>query len=242
MSQQQALHKTWEKVGSLVGRYVAEGASARCSGAERIPEPAAIRARLRELMERAERETLSCIPWNPQGRDDGDGEAASWAGGTRDRPVRRKVICSDQVRSTAYPTARFDGMTDAEIRTVPRLAFGVHIADRRVALVQLHGEGTPSGALVTDEPAAVTLLCSFYETMWATAVPLDRGGCDDAPINAQERELLRLLGQGLTDEAAARKLGVSLRTERRMLTKLSENLDARSRFQLGQRAAERGYV
>ncbi len=64
---------------------------------------------------------------------------------------------------------------------------------------------------------------------------------DDGPTS-QERDLLRLLGQGLTDASAARQLGVSLRTVRRMMAELMARLDARSRFEAGIRAAERGWV
>jgi DNA-binding CsgD family transcriptional regulator len=60
--------------------------------------------------------------------------------------------------------------------------------------------------------------------------------------SSQERDLLRLLGQGLTDASAARQLGVSLRTVRRMMAELMARLDARSRFEAGIRAAERGWV
>ncbi|WP_308315343.1 helix-turn-helix transcriptional regulator [Streptomyces sp. ISL-100] len=61
-------------------------------------------------------------------------------------------------------------------------------------------------------------------------------------MTPQERELLRLLSQGFTDEGAARKLGISLRTERRMITEISARLGAQSRFQLGQRATEDGLL
>lgn len=88
----------------------------------------------------------------------------------------------------------------------------------------------------------VAVLCSFFDALWASATPLGGTELEHSSITTQEHELLRLLGQGLTDEAAARKLGVSLRTERRMLTKLSDALDARSRFQLGQRAVEHGIL
>ncbi|MYV72152.1 hypothetical protein GT043_40825 [Streptomyces sp. SID2131] len=54
--------------------------------------------------------------------------------------------------------------------------------------------------------------------------------------------MLRLLAQGYTDEAAARRLGISLRSERRLISELMEKLGAQSRFQLGRRAVENGYV
>ncbi|HUC59581.1 MAG TPA: hypothetical protein VMA95_19430 [Streptosporangiaceae bacterium] len=54
--------------------------------------------------------------------------------------------------------------------------------------------------------------------------------------------VLRLLSLGLTDDVIARRLCVSLRTERRIITSLMDVMAVRSRFQLGQEAARRGYV
>ncbi|MFE0700082.1 helix-turn-helix transcriptional regulator [Streptomyces sp. NPDC058872] len=53
-----------------------------------------------------------------------------------------------------------------------------------------------------------------------------------------ERAVLRALAAGHTDEAASRRLGVSLRTYRRRVAALMAALDARSRFQAGLRARE----
>jgi DNA-binding NarL/FixJ family response regulator len=50
----------------------------------------------------------------------------------------------------------------------------------------------------------------------------------------------RRLGAGLTDEAAARRLGTSLRTYRRRVAELMAALEAGSRFQAGVRAGELG--
>ena len=61
-------------------------------------------------------------------------------------------------------------------------------------------------------------------------------------ITAQESEFLRLLVQGATDEQVARKLGVSMRTVRRMAAKLGDQVGASGRFELGVRAAQRGWV
>ena len=47
---------------------------------------------------------------------------------------------------------------------------------------------------------------------------------------------------GLKDEAAARQLGVSLRTVHRRTSVLMAELDARTRFQAGLLAARRGWL
>ena len=65
---------------------------------------------------------------------------------------------------------------------------------------------------------------------------------DGNGLSATERELLELLSRGLTDEAAGRKLGVSLRTVRRMMADLTTRLGATSRFQAGYLTAKRGIL
>jgi DNA-binding NarL/FixJ family response regulator len=59
-------------------------------------------------------------------------------------------------------------------------------------------------------------------------------------LASEAQEILRALGAGLTDEAAARRLGTSLRTYRRRVAELMAALEADSRFQAGVRAGELG--
>jgi DNA-binding NarL/FixJ family response regulator len=54
--------------------------------------------------------------------------------------------------------------------------------------------------------------------------------------------VLRLLASGLTDEAVARKVGLSARTVRRTIASLSDRLQANSRFQAGAQAVRRGWI
>jgi DNA-binding NarL/FixJ family response regulator len=58
----------------------------------------------------------------------------------------------------------------------------------------------------------------------------------------QERAVLRMLAQGYTDEAIAKRLGVSPRTARRIAANLMERLDARSRFEAGVHAVQDGWL
>jgi DNA-binding NarL/FixJ family response regulator len=61
-------------------------------------------------------------------------------------------------------------------------------------------------------------------------------------LSPGERELLLPLAKGMTDEAAAKRLGVSLRTVRRQMAALMERLGASSRFEAGLKAAQRGWL
>jgi DNA-binding NarL/FixJ family response regulator len=63
-----------------------------------------------------------------------------------------------------------------------------------------------------------------------------------AELCPRELKLLSLLFSGTTDKAAAATLDVSVRTVRRMVRDLMNRLGARSRFQAGAKAAERGWL
>ncbi|MDQ3956823.1 MAG: helix-turn-helix transcriptional regulator [Actinomycetota bacterium] len=58
----------------------------------------------------------------------------------------------------------------------------------------------------------------------------------------EERAVASLLVTGMTDEMAARRLGLSRRTFRRRLKALMDKLGARSRFQAGFMLAEAGWA
>ena len=113
------------------------------------------------------------------------------------------------------------------------------IIDRRVML--LAGPGVPGDRefTVTTSPALIDGGHALFDATWEGAVPLaDR---QDLPmLDPDVRAILRTLSAGLTDEAAARRMGISLRTYRRRVAELMRALDSDSRFQAGLRAGELG--
>ncbi|MGH1556151.1 response regulator transcription factor [Streptomyces sp. L7] len=84
-------------------------------------------------------------------------------------------------------------------------------------------------------------LQKLFELAWQQAAPLGRPA-GNGELSEDEQALTRLLAAGLKDEAVARHLGISLRTLRRRVSDLQERLGAASRFQLGLRAAQRGWL
>lgn len=100
------------------------------------------------------------------------------------------------------------------------------------------------GAVVHHSRAVVQLATELYLRYWDRAVDpfKEQSQVGDGGISPQEAEFLRLLVHGATDEQVGRKLGVSLRTVRRIAAKLSEQVGASGRFELGVRAAQRGWV
>jgi DNA-binding NarL/FixJ family response regulator len=135
---------------------------------------------------------------------------------------------------------RLDAGAQVRISSAP-LPHETIILDRRVAI--LAGQPSPLGReyTVTTSPVLVSGVYSLFTAAWEAATDLGAYLRGEVPELAPEaREILRALGSGLTDEAAARRLGTSLRTYRRRVAELMAALEAGSRFQAGVRAGELG--
>lgn len=104
------------------------------------------------------------------------------------------------------------------------------------------GENT-GRRLIVREHFLVEALIALFDSAWerAIAVPgLEEGSGEDP--QGERRLLLHQLTRGAKDEQIARALGVSLRTVRRRVADVMEELGAGSRFQAGVEAVRRGWV
>jgi DNA-binding NarL/FixJ family response regulator len=161
------------------------------------------------------------------------------------RGVSVKALYHDSVRAdpAALGHARRAALTGAEVRTAPIPPLPLVICDRQVALIPA-GHERHEAALCVSEPAIVAVLSAVFDNSWDTATPLGSIITPDETtrLTPSDRALLQLLAGGLTDEAAAKRLGVSLRTVRRQMRALMTRLQATSRFQAGHNAAQRGWL
>ncbi|MFF5337944.1 LuxR C-terminal-related transcriptional regulator [Streptomyces sp. NPDC013181] len=162
-----------------------------------------------------------------------------------DRGVRMRTVYLASIHNHPPTVTHVTWLASlgAEIRTAPSLSTRMIIADHRVALVALDDQDSSLGALVVSGAGLIAALEALFEHVWSGAEPL---GCAEEPaehsLTRQQHETLRLLARGYTDEAIAKRLGVSPRTARRIATGLLGHLDARSRFQAGVHAAQLGYL
>ena len=99
-----------------------------------------------------------------------------------------------------------------------------------------------------DEPrihvrqrAIVTVLTMWFESLWSRATPVPALHTGEARPDLRQF-LLEQLVAGYTDEVIARRLGISLRTVRRRIASLMDELGVDTRFQAGVEAARRGWV
>jgi DNA-binding CsgD family transcriptional regulator/DNA-binding MarR family transcriptional regulator len=129
-----------------------------------------------------------------------------------------------------------------EARTAIDIPNRVIIYDGDVAVLMSDPDDFWQGAVVLNTPGAVIALHALFEVLWSAGEDLAQRGASANGLRPEERELLQLLSRGLKDEAISRSLGISIRTVRRMINVLSNRVDATSRFELGARAVERGWL
>ncbi|WP_371614239.1 helix-turn-helix transcriptional regulator [Streptomyces sp. NBC_00454] len=159
------------------------------------------------------------------------------------RGVKLQTLYLDSIRNDRAARDYASWLTElgGEVRTAPVLPRRLTVIDREMAIIPVDSQSQE--ALLVSVAGVVEALIAMFGTIWNFADPL--GTSDqrtDEGITSQEQALLRLLGSGLTDEAACKRLGVSLRSVRRMMADLMVRLEAGSRFEAGAKAAQRGWI
>jgi DNA-binding CsgD family transcriptional regulator len=171
---------------------------------------------------------------------DGEFSFAAMAGSVRFRALHQDSY-RDDAETLAF--AQRMGGLGGELRTVPVVPMPMVVMDRHVALLPISSADTQLGAFEVHAGGMLAAVCALFEQLWHAASPLHQPlRRNDDGLTAQEVEVLRLLSCGLTDEAVARKLGLSARTVRRTIASLNDRLRANSRFQAGAQAARNGWI
>lgn len=233
------------EVAALIAeRATNTGPTESDTGVQRLVGVDAVISRL-ELLTETARSQLAGV--TPGGAQSDTSLAAARRNDARllERGVAIREIVQDSCRSDPATAAHARWLTDAggQVRTAPTLPHRMVLIDTRIAFVPLDPANSRRGALQVTDPGIVGTLQALFEQIWACATPLGasrtphRGG-----LTTREREILKLLGAGLTDEAAAARLAISDRTVRRVMNDICERLGATSRFEAGIKAAQAGWL
>ena len=129
----------------------------------------------------------------------------------------------------------------AQVRVTARVRHRTIIVDRSVAVVGVEEDSLRNPFLLVREPAMVRSFHAQFAALWKSAHSVGIGP-EDSLSSDTVRETLEILKQGFTDEVAARKLGVSVRTVRRRVAAVMDLLGAASRFEAGVKAVEAGWL
>ena len=121
----------------------------------------------------------------------------------------------------------------AEVRTLDEFFNRMIVVDRSIALIP-GAEGTHV-AVVVNEPNVVAYLVDVFERYWERA----RGFTDRQPSTTRDIAMeqsnitVRMLAEGHSDVASAKRIGVSARTYAAYVAALKDQYGAHTRFQLG---------
>ncbi len=211
---------------------------------ERIVGAEAIRDRLALLGEQAESEILTFAPGGAHPEADLLASRAPNAA-LMARGIRMRTIYLESVRNHLPTLEHINWLTTggAEVRTTASLPTRLIVIDRRKAVLPIELSDARLGALLVWNEGTLAAVSALFESVWAGATPFGSPArSDPVGLHPQKAEVLRLLSKGLTDEAIAKRLGVSPRTARRIAAELMQQLGARSRFEAGVRAARLGWA
>jgi DNA-binding CsgD family transcriptional regulator len=158
------------------------------------------------------------------------------------RGLHMKTLYSHQIHRNAVGVRYIEELgrrANSEVRAATEIPMQLLIIDRRIAVVPIDPGQPHRGAFLVRSAGLVTALVSLFERVWEGAAHIPGAADEICPI---ERAILRCLLAGHTDASAARRLGISPRTVRRHVGSLMERTGARSRFDLGARAACLGWL
>lgn len=159
----------------------------------------------------------------------------------RGRGVRMRDLYTHVARHGQGLLNYLELMGDAvEARTLDEVIDRLILFDRTVAFIPANTDRTM--ALELRHPALISYLVTVFERLWRLAIPLTAPLPDTGieGISHREQSIAALLAEGHQDAVIAERLGISVRTARAHIARLSETLGAASRTQLGVRIAQAG--
>jgi sugar-specific transcriptional regulator TrmB len=120
----------------------------------------------------------------------------------------------------------------AQVRTLDEFFNRLIVVDRRLAIVP--GEA-PDVAVAVRDKNLVSYLADIFDRSWERAYEYnERGSSSDSDIAAELRQMtVRMLTEGHSDPASAKRVGVSTRTYASYVAALKDEYGVETRFQLG---------
>jgi DNA-binding NarL/FixJ family response regulator len=168
------------------------------------------------------------------------------------RGVRYRALLDRRAMSAPEMVAdvRASLAAGQEIRVVDTVPVKLMIVDGETAFLPLQADqpDSPSSVLI-HRSGLLAVLIAFFEAEWERGFPLRPGPAADdlleqrpGELDELDRQVLVLLLSGLTDQAIAGQLGLSLRTVHRRIRQLMGKARVDSRVQLGWVAARKRWV
>jgi predicted DNA-binding transcriptional regulator len=153
----------------------------------------------------------------------------------------RRVLAIYPVRVLAEAPEIIEHRTSIgeEIRLLPELPTRMMVIGASHAFLPEPLGFSASPRSVIRQRGIVELAALFFDNLWDQAAAVDDGAVE---ASSMRPFLLAELARGSQDEQIARRLGMSVRTVRRRVAEIMDELGAHSRFQAGVEAARRGWL
>ena len=155
---------------------------------------------------------------------------------------RSRAIYPARALEEAPQMLRARAEAGERVRIVASVPTRIAIMGSSVALLPDRWGVDTGRRLVVREHSLVRALGSLFDHVWEHAMGVPGLDGDMGDPGGERRLLLQQLTRGMKDEQIARALGVSLRTVRRRVADIMEELGAASRFQAGVEAVRRGWI
>jgi len=174
----------------------------------------------------------------PAGRD-----LDEWVRGLVAAGRRSRAIYPARVLAEAPEVVRAGAEAGEHVRILASVPAHLAVMGDSAALVPELWWSNNGRRLVVRQPGLVRSLQLLFTQLWDRAMPVPGlGGPRDDDGRAERRMVLDQLAAGAKDEQIARTLGLSLRTVRRRVAAILDDLAVDSRFQAGAEAVRRGWL
>ena len=209
----------------------------------------AVRQRFAQVQLAAQHEVRSMVVPNLKvvPSDENDAGYEQMRRGVRYRAILDRAALAEPgiVRMILRDLARGE-----QIRVADHVPVKMVIADDTMAMLPLVAEhNTAPESVLVHAGGLLSALIAYFEVAWERAYPLwpNRQGDDlvemrPGDIDELDSQILALLLAGLTDQALAGQLGLSLRTVQRRIRVLMDKAGVDTRIQLGWHAGRAGWA
>lgn len=151
------------------------------------------------------------------------------------RGVRMRTLYQHSARRSLVTREYVEEVTraGAEVRTLDEFFNRLIVVDRRLAVVP--GTGGADVAIVIHDVSLVAYLADIFERFWERALAFnDRESSTEREIADDVHKMtVRMLVEGHSDNASAKRIGVSTRTYAGYIASLKAEYNVETRFQLG---------
>ncbi|MGE7391326.1 LuxR C-terminal-related transcriptional regulator [Streptomyces sp. NPDC004126] len=244
LQERQALEESRSAAAQLLSELEGTRNLFESGTVERLVGADNVRTRIEELKHTATQEALAVMPPLRFGHR-GWGDLRCPDSALLERGARVQVLIPESCRNDSYSRQRAKQLISmgGHVRTAPIVPSERVILDEAIVVIPDAVDESGCDGLAVHDPAVALAMKSTFLTLWNSAHPyeIDISESADQPTS-QEQALLRLLAEGATDQMASTRLGISVRTVRRIMSDLMTRLNAGSRFEAGVRAKEHGWL